>query len=254
MHVAITGAAGKMGRVVADAFAADDLTLLTHSEHEDIDSELLDADDRDAYVDAVADADALVHFAWSDDDRENWEGANERNLRMTANAFEAARTNDIDRVVVASSAHAFGMYNRDDPNKFEATVAQPSTVVRPETPPRPDSYYGVAKVAVEGLATFYADRYDLDIVVVRIGWLMDESDLRDTASGDDARHRFARAMWLSPRDCRALFRAAVETPIDESPVVAHGISRNGDRYLSVTETMQRLDYRPSDDAADVLES
>jgi L-arabinose 1-dehydrogenase [NAD(P)+] len=36
-------------------------------------------------------------------------------------------------------------------------------------------------------------------------------------------------------------------------VVAHGISRNADRFLSLTETMQRLDYRPQDDAAAVLE-
>jgi L-arabinose 1-dehydrogenase [NAD(P)+] len=60
-------------------------------------------------------------------------------------------------------------------------------------------------------------------------------------------------MWLSPRDCCALFEAAVDASLDRPPVVAHGISRNADRFLSLTETMQRLDYRPQDDAAAVLE-
>lgn len=253
MHVALTGAAGKVGRVAADAFDGEERTLLTHSDHDDLDSELLDATDRGAFVEATEDADVIVHLAWQPAERGEWSEGDEANLRMTANAFAAARANDIDRVVVASSAHAVGMYNRDDPTAFESTVARPQTTVHPDTPPRPDSYYGVAKVAVEGLASFAADRHGLDVVVLRIGWLMDESTLRETADDDAERHRFARAMWLSPRDCRRLFRAATTSPLDRSPIVAHGISRNGDRYLSLTETMQRLDYRPKDDAADVLD-
>jgi len=253
MHIAITGAAGEVGRVVSEAFDEDDRTLFTHSEHDDLDSEPLDATDRAAFEDAVAGSDALVHLAWNPADRDAWGEGDEANVRMADNAFEAAIASGVDRVVIASSAHAFGLYNRDDPTEFEATVERPSTTVRPDTPPRPDSYYGVAKVAVEGLSRFYADRYDLEVVVVRVGWLMDAAELRATADDADPRHRFARAMWLSPRDCRALFRAAVEHPIERSPVVAHGVSRNADRYLSLTETMQRLDYRPRDDAATVLD-
>lgn len=253
MDIAITGAAGKVGRVVSEAFDEAEQSLFTHSEHADLDSELLDATDRDAFEDALADSDVLVHLAWNPADRDAWDEGDEANVRMADNAFEAAIAADLDRVVMASSAHAFGLYNRDDPTEFEAMVERPSTTVRPDTPPRPDSYYGVAKVAIEGLAQFYADRYGLEVVVVRVGWLMDETKLRETADDAAARHRFARAMWLSPRDCRSLFRAAVEHPIESSPVVAHGISRNGDRYLSLTETMQRLGYRPRDDAAAVLD-
>ncbi|MDZ5812726.1 NAD(P)-dependent oxidoreductase [Halorubrum sp. AD140] len=253
MQTAITGAAGAVGRVVAEAFDETERILLTHSEHEDVDGELLDATDRDAFDAAVAGADALVHLAWDPADRDAWDGGDETNVRMAANAFDAALEAGVDRVVMASSVHAFGLYDRDDPAEFEALVERPTTTVRPDTPPRPDSYYGVAKVAVEGLCRFYADRHGLDVVAVRIGWLMDETELRETADGADARHRFARATWLSPRDCRALFRAAVEHPLDGSPVVAHGVSRNSDRHLSLTETMQRLGYRPSDDAAAVLD-
>jgi len=31
------------------------------------------------------------------------------------------------------------------------------------------------------------------------------------------------------------------------------VSRNGDRFYSITETMQTLGYEPRDDAAEVLE-
>lgn len=253
MHVAITGAAGQVGRVVADAFDAERVTLLTHSRHEDVDSELLDGTNREAFGEALEGVDVLVHLAWVDADRGDWTEGDEANLQITTNALAAARQNDLDRVVLASSAHVFGMYNRDDPEKFESTVDQPRTVVDTVTPPRPDSFYGVAKVATEALCTHHADRYGLDIVVVRIGWLMTPAELRDLRSEAADRLRFARAMWLSHRDCRHLFRRAAEAPIEESPTVAHGISRNDDRYLALTETMQRLDYRPRDDAGETLD-
>lgn len=252
MHVAITGAAGQVGRVAVDAFDAEELTLLTHDEHEDMASELLDATDRRAFVEATEEVDVLVHLAWTTDDRDEWSEGDESNLRMVSNALAAARENDLDRVVVASSAHVHGMYNRDDPTQFESTVEDPTAVVDTETPLRPDSYYGVAKVAVEALCSYNADRYGLDVVVVRIGWLMTRAELTGTDFGADERERFARAMWLSHRDCRALLRAAAAAPITHSPVVAHGISANSDRYLTLTETMQQLGYRPQDDSEAVL--
>jgi len=253
MRVAITGAAGKVGRVVSEGLPSHQITLFTHSEHEDIDSELLDGTSRDAFTDAMAGVDALVHLAWISGDLEEWTAAQEENIRMVRNALEAALENDLDRVVIASSSHAVGMYNRDDPSEFESTVEEPTAVIDTETPPRPDSTYGVAKVTTEALCSYYADRYGLDVVVLRIGWLMSRAELLDRRSDSEERVRFARAMWLSPRDCRALFTASLEQPLSESPVIGHGISRNAERYLTLTETMQQLGYRPRDDAATELE-
>jgi L-arabinose 1-dehydrogenase [NAD(P)+] len=253
MHVAITGAAGEVGRTVVDTFDTHRRTLFTHSDHADLDSQVLDTTDRDALVAALNGVDTLLHLAWATGESDGWETNHEINARMTVNVLEAARKHDLDRVVLTSSCHAFGMYNRDDTSAFESVVPDPATTVTPETPLRPDSYYGVAKATVEALASYYADRYGLDIVVLQIGWLLSRDGLRETRSGSDSRHRYARAMWLSPRDCRALFAAAVDAPLDRSPVFAHGISRNGDRYLSLTETMQCLDYRPQDDAAEELD-
>ena len=253
MHVAITGAAGEVGRTVAPAFDSHRLTLFTHSDHADLDSQILDMTDKSGFVAAVEGVDTLVHLAWATGESDDWETSHETNARMALNALQAARENGVDRVVLTSSCHVLGMYNRDDQSAFESVVPDPEVTVTPEMPLRPDSYYGVAKATVEALASYYADRYALEVVVVRIGWLLSREELRETRSGADARHRYARAMWLSPRDCRALFEAAVAARIDRSPVIAHGISRNGDRYLSLTETMQRIGYRPRDDAVEELD-
>jgi hypothetical protein len=78
---------------------------------------------------------------------------------------------------------------------------------------------------------------------------MTEDELKGTQDDLDtpypeAAARFARAMWLSPRDCRRALRAAATIEVNDSPVVAHAVSRNGERYLSLTSTCRTLGYRP----------
>lgn len=255
MHVAITGAAGTIGEVVRDEFHADSRTLFTHNEHEEIDSELLDVTDKEAFDEAIGscDADVLIHLAWNAAPREGWNEGTADNLQGAVNVFEVARDNGVDRVVLPSSAYAMGMYNRQNPDEVESREPDPQTVVSPEDTPRPDSYYGVAKVACEGLGQYYADRYGVESVFPRIGWVMDREELKGTREKDPEDHRYARSNWLSHRDCRELFTSAVEADLPRPNVVCNGISENAERYLTLTPTMRALDYRPRDDASDVLE-
>lgn len=276
MHVAITGAAGQVGRIASEAFAPDSRTLFTHREHDDLDAEVLDVTDADAVHDALAasdadaatdadaasdadagtDVDALLHLAWAPAPGESWDEGHAANVQGTITVLEAALANDLDRVVLASSIHAVGMYNREHADRMESLVADPDEIVAPDDPPRPDSYYGVAKVACEAMGRYYADRYGLDVVCLRIGWVCTEEELRETRADDPDRHRFARATWLSPRDCRAVCRAALTTDLDDvaDPAVPlPAVSANADRFQTLAPTMQRLGYRPRDDAAAVLD-
>ncbi|PSP55515.1 NAD(P)-dependent oxidoreductase [Halobacteriales archaeon QS_1_67_19] len=250
-NVAITGAAGNVGREALLALCGHEVTPITHHEHGDLDGPTLDVTDAEAFVDALDGQDVLVHLAGNPSPDADWEGVFEPNIGGTYNAYEAARENDVERVVFASSNHAVQMYNVDDPAAPESMRAD-ARAVRPDDPTRPDSYYGVSKVAAEALGDFYADRHDIDVVNLRIGWLMDEDELRKTQNGDETRARFARAMWLSPRDCRAAVQRAVEADLPAAAVTAHAVSRNDERYLSLTETARTLDYRPRDNSAEVL--
>ncbi|NEU57610.1 NAD(P)-dependent oxidoreductase [Halorussus sp. MSC15.2] len=252
MNVAITGAAGKVGRQALLALCGHDVTPVTHREHEDLEGPTLDVTDAEAFADALSGQDVLVHLAGNPSPDADWEGVFEPNVGGTYNAYEAARENDLDRVVFASSNHAVQMHNVEDPAEPES-MREDARAVRPDDPTRPDSYYGVSKVAAEALGEFYADRHGIEVVNLRIGWLMDEDQLRETQDGDDeARARFARAMWLSHTDCREAVKSAVGADLPESSVTAHAVSRNDDRYLSLTETMRKLDYRPRDNSAEVL--
>ncbi|MFC4245543.1 NAD-dependent epimerase/dehydratase family protein [Natribaculum luteum] len=250
--VAITGASGNVGREAIRAFPDHDLTLFSRSEYEDLETDLLEITDREAFVDALEGQDVLIHLAANPSPDAAWDDLSGPNVEGVYNAYEAALETDVERIVFASSNHAVNMENVTSPIRPETTEGRPD-VVRPDTPPRPDTDYGVTKVFGEAMGYYYARRHGLEVVNLRIGWLLSRDDLREVcAERDGAGERFARAMWLSPDDCQRVVRAAATATLEESPVTAHGISRNTDRFLSLTETTVELGYRPRDDAAEVL--
>jgi len=254
-NIAITGASGSVGREAITAFENRDveLTLFSHSESEDLETTPIDVADRETVRSELAGQDVVIHLAANPDPHAAWDGVSGPNIEGVYNVFEAAVFHDIERVVFSSSNHAVNMGNVVSPTRPETTVDHPE-VIRPDDPPDPDTYYGVTKVFGEAMGSYYANRHGIDVVSLRIGWLLTPDGLREEVDDrDDDGERFARAMWLSPDDCKRLIDAAATTPLESTPVVAHGISNNADRFLSLSETMLELGYRPEDDAAAVLD-
>ncbi|MFC4543507.1 NAD-dependent epimerase/dehydratase family protein [Halosolutus amylolyticus] len=251
--IAITGASGRVGREAIEALSDETLTLFSHSETEDLETTTIEIADRDAFVDALGDQDVLIHLAATPDPRAEWDAVSGPNVDGVYNAYEAAAEHGLERVVFASSNHAVNMGNAVSSIRPESTIGSPG-VVRPDDPPDPDTYYGVTKVFGEAMGSYYAHRTGMDVVNLRIGWLLSRDELREeVADRDAAGERYARAMWLSPGDCRRLMRAVATRSLSKTPTVAHGISRNSERFLSLTETMLEFDYHPQDDAAAVLD-
>ncbi len=257
-RIAVTGAAGNVGRETLEALEGHDVKALTHREHDDLSSEILEVTDEDAFVTALEGTDTVVHLAANPSPSASWDSVSSANIDGTHNCFEAARRNDLDRVVFASTNHVTQMYNTDDRTRPESLVASPRAVHTDE-PTRPDSYYAVSKVAGEALGSYYADRHGIEVVNLRIGWLLTPEQLRERQIGgaqadDESLARYARAMWLSPRDCRDAVSRAVEATLPENPLTVNVVSANTERYLSITHTMRSLGYDPRDNSADVVES
>ena len=76
------------------------------------------------------------------------------NVDGLLNVFEAARTHDLDQVIVPSTIAVFG----------------PETPLNPaeETILRPRTMYGITKVHLELLAAYYYQKFDIDIRGVRV--------------------------------------------------------------------------------------
>ncbi|MFP8952558.1 NAD-dependent epimerase/dehydratase family protein [Natrialbaceae archaeon A-arb3/5] len=253
--IAITGASGSVGREAIEALSGRDefdLALFSHSETADLETTPIEISAYDEFSHALAGQDVLIHLAANPDPRAEWGAVRGPNVDGLYNAFAAAVENDLERVVFASSNHAVNMDNAVSPIRPESTVGEPS-VVRPDDPPDPDTYYGVTKVLGEAMGSYYAKRHGLDVVNLRIGWLLTREELRQEVDArDGAGERYARAMWLSPEDCRRAIEAAVTQHLGTTPRTAHAISNNAQRFLSLSETMLALGYRPRDDAEAVL--
>lgn len=255
-RIALTGAAGDVGRGLLDAFDdSDELSPFTHSEHDDIDGDLLDVTDPDDVREKLTNFDVVVHLAGASSPDADWETVSETNVQGTKHVLDAAVENGIDRVVFASSNHAVGRYNAVDDDPESMTIGYAETVDA-DAPTRPDSYYGVSKAACEALTKFYADVEGLEVVNLRIGWYMTVDELREETSedADPGRTRFARSLWLSPRDCRDVHRKAATVELPRNPVTVNAVSRNDERYYSITETMRLLGYEPRDNASEVLDA
>jgi uronate dehydrogenase len=130
-----------------------------------------------------------------------WETILQSNILGTMNIMEAARLCGVQRFVLASSNHVFGFYNR-------------SRRLRGDEPQRPDSRYGVSKVCGEALASLYAYKHRLRVLVLRVG----KVDVRP-----DNRRRLS--IWLHPEDLMQLLRIGFEHP-DLKHEVFFGCSDN----------------------------
>jgi uronate dehydrogenase len=141
--------------------------------------------DRDAVAAAVVDVDAVVHLAGIPDEAP-WAEIVRINVDGTQAVLDAAVRAGVGHVVLASSNHAAGFHTRGD-GPLPATAE-----------PRPDTFYGWSKAAVEALGRLYHDRSGTHVVCLRIGsWSQRPRDAR------------ALSTWISPDDGGRLVESAL---------------------------------------------
>jgi nucleoside-diphosphate-sugar epimerase len=230
----ITGGAGKVAALLRPRLAAPDRTLrlldiatpgpAAGSGAEEV--VIASVDDPDALVAACEGVDAIVHLGGQSRESDA-EDVLRRNAYGTYCLLEAARRTGVRRVVLASSSHAAGFHERDDDTYPDGLPA--------DLPPRPDTLYGWSKASMEALARLYVDRFDLEVICLRIGlWFTSPPQLRGLA------------LWLSPDDGARLVEASVATANPGFRIV-WGVSRNTRRWWSLAEG-EAIGYFPKDDA------
>ena len=143
-------------------------------------------------------------------------------VRSTAVLLDEMVAHSVGRMVYASSNHAVGRTPR-------------TTLLGPGVPPRPDTFYGVGKVAAEALLRLYVDRHAVDAVALRIGSFLAEPRTR--------RHL---STWLSHGDAVRMVDACLTAP-HPGFAVLYGVSANTRGWWDL-EPGRRLGYQPEDDA------
>jgi uronate dehydrogenase len=230
VRVLVTGAAGSIGQVVTVGLedrghevvcldlvpAPDGSTQPWHT---------ADCTDPDAVAAVFAEQalDAVVHLAGHPDELSLPDSLTSH-VVTTAALLDAMVEHGVSRLVYGASNHAVGRTPRVDSLSVDVR-------------PRPDSFYGVAKVTAEALMSLYADRYGLDLIACRIGsFLPEPSTVRHLST------------WLSHDDCVRMVEASLTAPAPGFAVL-YGISANTRAWWDL-EPGRALGYEPLDDAED----
>jgi uronate dehydrogenase len=221
-EVLITGAGGRIGRVVSAGLASRGHVLRLFDRvpggTEVIVGELSDLPLLSAVSKGV---DCVIHLAGIPEEAAFTDLLDD-NIVGTYNVFEAARRAGVPRIVFASTNHVIGFHPSGE------TVDELSE-------PRPDTLYAVSKVFGEALGRLFYDKYGVEVVVLRIG------SFRPVPGNERE-----LATWLSHGDAVRLFSACVESP-EVGYVVAYGVSDNT-RLKWRDRARPVLGYHPEDDA------
>ena len=221
----LTGAAGNLGQELRPRLKAYCETLrLSHRKEfgaaragEEI--VLASLEDKAQMLALLKDVDAVVHMGGVSTEK-SWESILAGNIVGMVNLYEAARANDVKRIVFASSNHVTGFYRQDE-------------VITPQDPVRPDGFYGLSKAFGENLAQLYWDKHGTETVSLRIG-----------SSYAEPKDRRMLATWMSFDDTERLIVAALTAPVVGHSVI-YGMSDNATTFWD-NRSAAHIGYRPQD--------
>jgi uronate dehydrogenase len=231
--VLITGAAGRMGKVLSQGLAEAGvplrLTDLQPPEGTTPGSEFLAADIADpAAVAALCDGiSAVVHLAGHPNSRD-WDVVERLNMTGTRIVLEAAAKAGAERLIYASSIHAVGLLPAD-----AALDDDPHL--------RPDSPYGLSKAYGELLLEYLSAEHGVAGFALRIcSFRPAPSTARELTT------------WISPADTVRLVLACLTTEAKGFQRL-WGVSANR-RARVDRAAWARVGYAPQDEAEDHLEA
>ena len=224
----LTGAAGRIGRAIAPQLA-DRWDLHCTDLQSDDEIAALDVTDLEACRSAFTGADAVVHLAAVPDPEATWEQLLPANVIGVYNVARAAADAGVRRLVLASSLHAVGALPH-------------GTQRRADDPARPANLYGASKAWAEAVGSWIAaEAASMSVVALRIGWFLEQ---RPHAKGGVARRpvvlaQYPRCGGTDPRRGRG-----------RRDRLCRGARHLGEslRFAEIEQTMDRIGYRPTDDA------
>jgi nucleoside-diphosphate-sugar epimerase len=231
-RILITGAAGRIGSLLAGHWQEHHELLLTDRREADGDLpgefRAADLSDWNAMRPLFDDIDSVVHLAADPSVNACWGSLLPNNVISSYNVLEASADAGCGRVILASSVNAVMGYAADVQVKTSMPVA-------------PANLYGVSKAFAEATGRYYADQRNLSVHCLRLGAVLEADDKRLVAD-----HPLLDVA-LTQKDLLKLYDASLSAENVHFGIF-HGISDNRFKRLDLSDTKSILNFEPADDA------
>ena len=228
-RVLVTGAAGRLGSVVADRFhragfdvVATDIVETAATPYPFVQADLLD---HNAALDLLADTQIVLHIG-------NIPGIGatpcqvvfNHNVTINQNVFQGAAERDVEKIVFASTLQLVGSWVDD--RTVVNPPPPPAYPMHGATEPNPANVYALSKTVSETMLRYYAERCGIDCVALRFPLLHPHGQLALVATGEESPVDVVEGFTsLSYDDAAALFGAVVERELRGYHCLMAGSSR-----------------------------
>ena len=239
--VLITGASGLIGGLVLNALGGKyEFSALNRRRVDGVPCLQADISDYDAILPAFEGIHTVLHLSAYTHQPNEWDGNLAVNIAGTYNVYEASQRNGVKRIVLASSGDTMTGYEREFPYGDLAAgqydrVPPEWTMITHRWPVRPKSLYGVSKVFDEALGRYFADAYDISVLCIRLGAVLDTD-----------RPKLVRHFpgYLSQADCVQMIEKCLDAPESLRYDIFDAISNNRWRWRDTSHARQVLGWEP----------
>jgi uronate dehydrogenase len=244
--IAITGSAGLIGTILGPALSrCHEVSGIDRRKTSDVQAIVADTTSPNILAQVFRDKEIVIDLAAHASVTTSWHDVVMNNMGSTVNVLDVARRAGVMRVIVASSNHVTGMYERVHP--YSAIVLgnyeslDPTRIPQISTahPIRPDSPYAAGKAFAEAAARYYADEFDLSVICLRIGTV---------TKGDRPTKARHFATLLTHRDLVHLIDCCIQAPEHIRFATFYGVSANTWRFWEIESTRDIVGYQPKDNA------
>lgn len=194
LRIAITGAAGNLGSLLARGLAASDVNLNLLIHKKELDNDLKDGDNistfridlskTESLNDALKNVDVVVHFAGVLFKANPEKFLPETNTRYFNNLLDVAVEQKVKRVILISFPHVEGECTPENPAKGVLTGT-------------PQSMHARTRLEEEKLLFDYESQYGFEAVSLRVGMVYGKGILMIDAAQWFARYRIL-GIWKKP--------------------------------------------------------
>lgn len=195
----------------------------------------------DAIRPAFAGMDGVLHLGVSVD-VDDWDDQMAVTALGTLNVFRAAQEAGVRQVVFLSSGSTMCGWEWDDTlpygrlarGEWDGLAEWP--LLDTTTPPRPDSPYAVAKLFGEHVGRFFADKYGMQVIVIRLGGVLreDQPTLIRQFPG-----------YLAQADAVQMIDRCLSAPASMRYEIFDAISDNWPKWRDTSPAKRRLGWRPA---------